>query len=280
MHLTWVSLWLRPQASSNTVGGPAMASYPRWNDCETAHPPASEWLRALGLPTGSLSVTLPGRGPGKLACERRRSGGDRTGGPACANNHGDDPGRPTSVDALVAGRTGVGAVDPDRARGGCDRLVRPPAGPGRPARVGAAERGGGSAGPLGGERGHGRGGAGRPSASSSGGLAPAGLRAGGPGAVQRGRRLRPLRAPGPTRNGARRQPRGRARLDHLRPQPGLDRVHPAAHPHRGAAVSPLALLGLDRGGPAGGVRAVVAVWDTTARPRFAVARGRQPVRHR
>src|SRR5512132_734453 len=140
--------------------------------------------------------------------------------------------------------------------------------------------GGGSAGPLGGERGHGRGGPGQPSASSSGGLAPGGLRAGSPGAVQRCRRLRPLRAPGPTRNGARHHPRGRARLDHLRPQPGLDRVYPAAHPHRGAAVSPLALLGLDRGGPAGGVRAVVAVWDTTARPRFAVAGGRHPVRHR
>src|SRR5215208_711356 len=123
-----------------------LSGCPWRNDRENDHPPASEWLRALGLPTGSLSVTLPGRGPGKLACERRRSGGDRTGGPACANDHGDDPGRPTSVDALVAGRTGVDAVAPDRARGGCDRLVRPPAGPGRPARVGAAERGRGFAG--------------------------------------------------------------------------------------------------------------------------------------
>src|SRR6266508_4192933 len=161
--------------------------------------------------------------------------------PARAGGGGDEPGNADGAVAVGrrAGGRPVGAVP---ARPGRDRLVRPPAAPGRQAGPGAAGCRGRHPGARGGERRDRGGGAGQPPAPPSGRLAAAGLRAAAAGAHQRGRGIRPLRAAGAARGTAGRQLPGGARLGHLHPRARPSRLHPAAHPDRLAAIIALAVL--------------------------------------
>jgi hypothetical protein len=126
---------------------------------------------------------------------------------------------PTAMAAMVGGRAGLSAVGPGHARRGRGPLVRPPAKPGLPA-------------------------------PPPGGLAAARAWAVGDG-VRGGRRVRPLRAGGPTRSASRRPLGG-----HLQPGDPLSwvplcRLGAAAHPQRVAALAPLALVGVAGSGRTG-----------------------------
>ena len=147
---------------------------------------------------------------------------------------------------LERGRAGLGGMGADPARPGRDPVGRLAAARGRPERPGRALGQQHPAEGGGGELGHGRGGAGRPPARAPGGLA-----APRPGAVaDRPRphlRLHPLRAGGPAGVAAGRRLPGRSQQRSGGDVDRLRRVRAAAHPHRVAAVAPLALVGPDRG---------------------------------
>src|SRR5512132_565875 len=237
---------------------------------ESARRPA----RRVGCTTSRRSVTLSGRRPARMAGDpRRRSGRWRCRWcVACGNSDGADPGRPTSPAALVARRAGLGPVGPGRRWPGRGRLAGPAAAPDRPARAARPDPQGSPPGARVGQRGHRWGGAGRPPAPPPGGLAAAGP---GPDGVRERARLwvHQLRRRPPRRRASRR-PGRRVHAHHPRHGEHLARLCPAAHPHRDAAVAPLALVGQGHGGHAGrlgGGRAAGGQARWPARPA-----GRQP----
>jgi hypothetical protein len=176
-----------------------------------------------------------------LARDRQSSDDDRTGVPVCADDHGDDPRRPTGTAALAVGRAGVGVVGVGPALPRPDHLVGPPAAPGRQAGVGHP---GCQRHPLpavGLERGDGRGGVGQPPAPPPGGLAAAGTGPVGGGRRHR-QRVRRLRRGGQARGLAGSPPGGRVRRQRHARRAGVHRLCAAAHADRVVALTPLAVV--------------------------------------
>ena len=118
-----------------------------------------------------------------FARDRRLGDDDAPECPVCADDHGDDPRRPTGTAALAVGRAGVGAVGVGPAQRlpitWIDHLLRPA---GRPERTPGCEQ---LPYCFGRERGDDRGGAGHRRSD------PRGLAAAGPGPVGGGRRPSP-----------------------------------------------------------------------------------------
>ena len=215
------------------------------------------------------------RRPAKLAHDRR----DReVGWSSWALADDDDargPDGQQGVAAIVVCRAGLGAVDAGPARPGRHRAAGPAAHRvWLPATDCDIEPGQPYLGDGGSERGHSRCGGGQPPPPPSGWLA-GGRPWAGPGRRRAGVLVHPVWAGRPAGGGACRRLPGRVRQRHGLPLPLPGRVGPPAHPHREAALAPLALVGQAPAGRGGAGLPHRGRGTDAAVPR--VPRNRQPL---